>query len=118
MATTTTRNNFFAKCLKHSAKPGKHAAKALPSVTLDKEGLVNCTSVTASLPSTFLLGTPQRLCRVPLGTQQRKVIVTTSGDGDGACAECPPSDTWQRLTLCRVSVVLTLGKGASHGPLY
>jgi hypothetical protein len=29
-------------------------------------------------------------------------------DGGGASAECPPSDTWQRLTLCRVSVVLTL----------
>jgi hypothetical protein len=32
----TARNNFFAECLKHSAKPGKHSAKNLLSVTLDK----------------------------------------------------------------------------------
>jgi hypothetical protein len=33
--------------------PEKHSAKALPSVTLDKEGLVNCTLATTSLPNTF-----------------------------------------------------------------
>jgi hypothetical protein len=55
----TTRNRFFAKCLKHSTKVGKHSAKFLPSVTLDKEGLVNCTSTTASFSSTR-----QKLSRV------------------------------------------------------
>jgi hypothetical protein len=49
----TTRNRLFAECLKHSAKPGKHLAKALLSVTLGKESSVNCTSATTSLPSTF-----------------------------------------------------------------
>jgi hypothetical protein len=68
----------------------------------------------------FLSDTQQTLCQVPLGTQQREVVVTTPGDGDGAraCAECPPSDTRQWLSLCRVSVVLTIGKEAPHGPLY
>jgi hypothetical protein len=45
-ATPTTGDNFFVKCLKHSAKPGKHSVKALPSVTLGKKDSVNCTSVT------------------------------------------------------------------------
>jgi hypothetical protein len=49
----TTKNSFFAECLKHSVKPGKHSAKALPSVTLGKEVSVNRTSTTTSLPSTF-----------------------------------------------------------------
>jgi hypothetical protein len=43
----TTGISFFGECLKHSAK-------ALPSVTLDKESLANYTSATTSLPSTFI----------------------------------------------------------------
>jgi hypothetical protein len=58
----------------------------------------------------FLSDIRQRLCRVSLGILQKKVTVTTPGDGDGACAECPPRDTRQRLPLCQVSVVLTLGR--------
>jgi hypothetical protein len=50
---TTTKIGLFAECLKHSVKPKKHSAKSLPSVELDKESSVNCTSITASLPSTF-----------------------------------------------------------------
>jgi hypothetical protein len=65
----------------------------------------------------FLSGSRQRLCRVSLGTWQRKIIVTAPGDGDGACAECPLSDTRQMLPLCRVSAVLTLDKEAPRGPL-
>jgi hypothetical protein len=53
---------------------------------------------------------------VTLNTRQRNVAVTTPGDGDGACAECPLSDTRQRLTLCQVCMVLTLGKDAPVGP--
>jgi hypothetical protein len=30
----------------------------------------------------------------------KKVVVMASGDDDGACAECPPSDSRQRLPLC------------------
>jgi hypothetical protein len=41
------------ECLKHSVKLKKHSAKALTSVTYDKESSANCTSTTASLPSTF-----------------------------------------------------------------
>jgi hypothetical protein len=62
-----------------------------------------------SLPSNFYR---------TLGTQQRIVAVTTPGDGDGACAECPSSETQQRLTFCLVSIVLTLGKEDPRGPLY
>jgi hypothetical protein len=51
-------------------------------------------------------------------TRQRKVVITATGNGDGACAECPPSNNQQRLTLYRVSTVPTLVKNASHGPLY
>jgi hypothetical protein len=32
----TTGISFFAECLKHSAKPGKHSAKALPQIKLGK----------------------------------------------------------------------------------
>jgi hypothetical protein len=36
----------------------------------------------------FLLGTRQRICRVPFDTRQRKVTVTAQSDGDGFFAEC------------------------------
>jgi hypothetical protein len=36
----------------------------------------------------FLSGTRQRICRVPFGTRQRKVVVTAPSDGDGSFAEC------------------------------
>jgi hypothetical protein len=50
------------------------------------------------------------------GTRQREVAVTVPGNDDGACAECPQSDTRQRLTHCRVSIILTLGKEAPRWP--
>jgi hypothetical protein len=49
----TTGRSSFVECLRHSAKPRKHSANTLPSVTLSKERSANCTSATASLPSTF-----------------------------------------------------------------
>jgi hypothetical protein len=49
----TTRHNCFAECFSHSAKPKKHLANPLPSVTLGKEYSVNCTSTMAPLSSTF-----------------------------------------------------------------
>ena len=56
----TTGNWHFAECLRHSAKPEIHSAKALPSAALgkeliDKEAFAEC----------FLSGTRQSLCRVP-----------------------------------------------------
>ena len=53
-------NWHFAECLRHSAKPEIHSAKALPSAALgkeliDKEAFAEC----------FLSGTRQSLCRVP-----------------------------------------------------
>jgi hypothetical protein len=81
----TTRNIFFAKCLKQSAKRGKHSAKALPSVTLGKEGSTNSTSATASLSSTFYraLGKDFAECQPVL---DKKVTITVTRNCDGACA--------------------------------
>jgi hypothetical protein len=49
----TTGIDGFAECLKHSTKPEKHSAKALPSVALDKEDSTHSSSAKPSLPSTF-----------------------------------------------------------------
>lgn len=83
----TTRHNCFAECFRHSAKPRKHSAKSLSSVTLDKEVSTNCTSATASLSSTFSV------------TQQRKVTVTATSDDDGDFAECPQWHSTKREPL-------------------
>jgi hypothetical protein len=91
----TTGHNCFAECLKYSAKPQKHSAKALPGVRLNKEVSVNCTSTRLLCRVPILSGTWQRLCWVPPSSRQRKVAVTTLGDGDGDFAECH-RDTRQR----------------------
>lgn len=51
-----------------------------------------------------------------LGTRQGNVAVTAPGDGDRACAECPPSNTRQMLTICRVPTMLALPKRITSGP--
>jgi hypothetical protein len=66
----------------------KHSTKALPSVTLGKEGSANSASTKTSLPSTFSRALGKYLCRVPGSTRQRKATVTAPGDGDGGFAEC------------------------------
>jgi hypothetical protein len=106
----TTVIGRFTECLKHSAKPDKHSAKTLPSVTLGKESSANNTSATASLPSTFY----QAL--VSLGTRQRKAVVTAPGNGDGAFAECHLIHSAKRLPLCRVATSLDSAKGPPAGP--
>jgi hypothetical protein len=85
----TTGIVFFTECLKHSAKPEKHSAQALPSVALDKEGSTHSTSAKPSLPSTFsrALGTDVAECQVVLGKE--KPLSRRWGDGDGVFAECP-----------------------------
>jgi hypothetical protein len=71
----TTGHSFFAEAILHSAK-------ALPSVTLGKERSANCTSATASLPSTFrrALGKDFAECHLTLGKEKslsrRQVTVT------------------------------------------
>jgi hypothetical protein len=47
------RNRALCRVPEHSAKPKKHSAYSLSSVTLKKESSVNSTSATTSLPSTF-----------------------------------------------------------------
>jgi hypothetical protein len=64
------------------ANPRKHSAKALPSVTLSKEALVNCTSAIASLPSTFYRALDKDFaeCHLVLGKEmlssRRQVTMT------------------------------------------
>jgi hypothetical protein len=78
----TIGHSSFAECRRHSAKAILHSAKALPSVTLGKERSANCTSATASLPSTFCRALDKEFaeCRLTLGKEKspsrRQVTVT------------------------------------------
>jgi hypothetical protein len=112
---TTTGHSSFAECLRHSAKAILHSVKALPSVTLDKKRSANCTSATASLPSTFCraLGKEFAECYLTLGKEKspsrRQVTVT----------DPLPSvflGTRQRGQFCRVPAIMALGKDGSSGP--
>jgi hypothetical protein len=89
-------------------------------------------------PEYFLSSTWQILCRVPVGTRQRKTVVTAPGNGDDAFAECSrwhsakrlpsPSvlgDTFaechlehlaKKLPLCRVSPACTRQRVHQWGP--
>ena len=49
----TTGNSDFVVCHRHSAKTKKHSAKALPSVTLDKQHTASTVSANSYLPSVF-----------------------------------------------------------------
>jgi hypothetical protein len=115
MGTSTTGHSSFVECLRHSANPRKHSANTLPSVTLGKERSANCTSATASLPSTFCraLGKEFAECHLVLGKEKspsrRQVTVT----------DPLPSvffGTRQRGQFCRVSAIMALGKDGSSEP--
>jgi hypothetical protein len=112
--TLTTEIGCFAECLKHSAKPDKHSAKTLPSVTLGKESSANSTLATTSLSSTFYraLGKDFAECHSVLGKEkppsQRLVTETTP-------LPSVLGDTRQRNYLCRVSPN-TLGKKITSLP--
>jgi hypothetical protein len=84
----TTGIGCFAEYLKHSAKPEKHSAQALPSVALGKKVSANSTSAKASLPSTFsrALGTDFVECQTVLGKE--KPSSRCRGDRDSVFAEC------------------------------
>ena len=56
----TTENRIFAVCPRHTAKPKKYSAKALPNVTLGKQH----TTYIVTAKVYFLSGTRQRRCRV------------------------------------------------------
>jgi hypothetical protein len=70
----------------HSAKSEKHSAKWQRE--LDEHYIGN-----GFFAEYFLSDTRQRLCRVSLGTWQRKVVVTTPGNGDVAFAKCSRWDS-------------------------
>jgi hypothetical protein len=64
----------------------------------------------------FLSGTRQRLCRVPVGTRQRKAAVTAPSNRDDAFAECSRWHSAKKLPLCRVSTDLHSAKDPPAGP--
>jgi hypothetical protein len=138
MVPDTTGHSSFAECLRHSAKPRKHSANTLSSVTLGKERSANCTSATASLPSTFCrtLGKEFAECHLVLGKEKspswRQVTmmdplpsVGYHGPRQRRLQWAPPPvpvpralvGTRQRRLLCRVSSGLALVKESSSGPL-
>ena len=51
--TCTTRNMIFVVCPRHMAKPKKHSAKALPSVTLRKQHTAYTLTTKVYLLSVF-----------------------------------------------------------------
>jgi hypothetical protein len=128
----TTGHSCFTEC------PRKHSAKSLPSVTLDKDVLVNCTSTTTSLPSPFCraLGKDFAECHLALGKEKsspRRPVMTIETLTSVYCtgtrqrsypwAPLPvtlPSvlgGTRQRLRLYRVSAGLALDNGSTSGPI-
>jgi hypothetical protein len=123
--TYTTGFRSFAECLRHSAKPWKHSAKALPGVTPGKGHSVVIIPAKTSLPSAFYraLGkgfaqcqirhsakksrrdgvrTVTALCRAPSVWRSAKTLIF---------AERPLFGAWQRLALCRVPVTWHSAKG-------
>jgi hypothetical protein len=97
----TTGISSFAVCFRHTAKAILHSANALPSVTLGKERSANCTSATASLPSTICraLGKGFAECLMALGKEKspsRRQVTVTDTLPSAACG------TRQRGQFCRV----------------
>jgi hypothetical protein len=134
---STTGISSFVVCSKHTTKAILHSAKALPSVTLGKECSANCTSATASLPSTFCRALDKDFaeCHLALGKEKspsrRQLTVTDPlpsayGDTRQRLVQWTPQPvpvlralvgTRQRRFLCRVSGGLALGKEPSSGSL-
>ena len=80
MALVTTGFNFFAQCLRHSAKADIHSTKALSSVTLGKGHSVNSLSAKTSLPSALYWALGKGFAECQSDTRQRKVAVTASAN--------------------------------------
>ena len=99
----TTGNSSFAVCHGHSAKPEKHSAKGLPSVTLSKELTTATVPANSVFAECFLSGTRQKLCRELKTTLGKKKSTSRSGNGHGTFAECQILGTRQSLVVCRVS---------------
>jgi hypothetical protein len=95
---TIDKDSLFVEC---HYQHGKHSAKSLSSVTLGKESSANCTSATASLPSTFyrVLDKDYAECRSVLGKEKpplRRLVTETTP------LPSVLGDTRQRDYLCRV----------------
>jgi hypothetical protein len=110
----TTRIEGFAECLKHSAKPEKHSAKSLPSVTLGKESSTNSTSATTSLPSTFYRALSKDFaeCQSVLGKEKR---LSRRRVTETAPLPSVLGDTRQRSYLFAECLQPALGNGSTSG---
>jgi hypothetical protein len=112
----TIEYGYFIECFIHSPKSRKYSTNSLPSVTFSKEVLMNYTSTTASLSSTFYRShakgfTERRLVLCKEKSRSRRQVTVMN-----PLPSVLP-DTLQRLPLCRVSVGLALDKEDSSGPL-
>jgi hypothetical protein len=102
--------------MKHFSFSISHALSEIAdllSVTLNEESSTDCTSTTASLPSIFYRVDFDE-CQPILGKEKsssRRQVTATESVSSVHC-----TDTRQRLTLYRVSIVHTLIKEASVGP--
>jgi len=71
-SSVTTGFLLFAECQMHSAKPGKHSVKSLPSVTLGKDHSVKLPRQALGKVQIFAecqdwaLDKDSKLCRVPV----------------------------------------------------
>jgi hypothetical protein len=104
---THYRTQLLCRALRALGKPNKTLGKPL-----GKEVSANCTSATASLPSTFCRALGKD-CHLVLGKEKspsrRQVTVT-----EPLSSVLP--DTRQRSLLCRVPAILALGKERCSGP--
>ena len=89
----TTRNQQFAECLRHSAKPEIHSVKALPSAALGKEQSAKNPSAKVSLSSATYRALGKAFAECHISTRQKKTDVNS----DGLFAECHLSGTRQRI---------------------
>jgi len=87
---------FFAVCHRHSAKPVKYSAKALPSVTLGKQHTTSTVSANSYLPSVFYRA---------LGKWFAECQIWHSAKKSGLPSVFPKY-TRQRIIVCRVFLEL------------
>jgi hypothetical protein len=120
LGTPTLPDTVVLSSASDTRQSPKTLKNSLPSVTLDKEVSMNCTSATSSFPSIFCCTFCRALskyfveCQLVLGKEKlssrRQVTVT----------KLLPSvrpNTRQRLPICQVSSRLALDKEGSSGPL-
>jgi hypothetical protein len=82
------RNRALCRVPEALDKPGKALGKVFAECGTWQRGLGEQYIGKGFFAEYFLSSTRQRFCRVPIGTRQRKAVVTASGNGDGGFDEC------------------------------